>query len=150
MRVHILSVVGYVLATFASQGASHFLVFAEHYAAVSHIKAEPIFALGFLSMIIQGSVVSFVFANSRFSAGTLFDAIKFAWLFGAFLVSYIALAEAAKYSVPNVLSWIAVEIVVGFFQFTLVGIVLRLAHGGQTVEGAELLAAARVPPRRSN
>lgn len=126
---HILSILGYIVATFAAQATSHFVVFSEHYAVVAHIKAEPIFVLGLLSMIIQGSVVSFVFANSRFAERTLVDAIKFAWLFGAFLVSYIALAEAAKYSVPNVSSWIAVEIAVGAVQFTLVGVALWLAHG---------------------
>lgn len=87
-------------------------------------------------MIIQGAVVSFVFANSRFGGRSLFDAIKFAWLFGAFLVSYIALAEAAKYSVPSLSSWIAVEIAVSFVQFTLVGVALRLAHGTQRADMA--------------
>ncbi len=133
---HILSILGYIAATFATQATSHFAIFSEHYAAVAHIKAEPIFVLGFTSMIIQGAVVSFVFANSRFGGRSLFDAIKFAWLFGAFLVSYIALAEAAKYSVPSVSSWIAVEIAVSFVQFTLVGVAMRLAHGTQRADMA--------------
>lgn len=125
---HVLSILGYIFVTFATQATSHFVVFAQHYADVTHIKTEPIFLLGLLSMVIQGAVVSFVFANSRFAGRSLVDAIKLAWLFGAFLVSYIALAEAAKYSVPSVLGWIAVEVVVGFVQFTLVGVVLWLAY----------------------
>lgn len=126
---HILSILGYIAATFATQATSHFAIFSKHYTAVAHIKSEPVFVLGFLSMIIQGAVVSYVYASSRFAGRSLFDAIKLAWLFGAFLISYIALAEAAKYSVPSVPSWIAVEIAVGFVQFTLVGLVLWLAHG---------------------
>lgn len=131
MKQHILTVLGYIVATLATQATSHFVVFVQHYAAVTHIKADPIFPLGLLSMVIQGAALSFVFANSRFARGSLADAIKVAWLFGAFLISYIALAEAAKYSVPNVASWIAVEIAVGFVQFTLIGIVLWLAHRTQ-------------------
>jgi hypothetical protein len=128
MKQHIFAVLGYIVATFLTQATSHFLLFKEHYAAVSYMKGEPIFALGFASMIIQGIIISVVFANSRFSGKTILDALKLTWLFGAFLVSYIGLAEAAKYTVPNTLSWIGVEFLAGAIQFTLAGILLWLAH----------------------
>src|SRR6266849_9099935 len=130
MRRHILSVLGYIVATFITQATSHFVIFVRHYAAIAHLRAEPIFALGFTIMIIQGSVLSYVFANSRFAGRSRMDAVRFAWLFGAFLVSYIALGEAAKYNVPSIPSWIAVEVGVGFVQFTLAGLFLGLAHRG--------------------
>lgn len=128
MKRHILAVIGYIAATFATQATSHFLLFREHYAAVSYMNSEPVFALGITSMIIQGIVISVVFANSRFSGKTLFDALKLTWLFGVFLVSYIGLAEAAKYAVPSIPSWIGVEFLAGAIQFTLAGIFLWLAH----------------------
>ncbi len=128
MKRHVFAVLGYIVATFVTQATSHFLLFKEHYAAVSYMKSEPIFALGIASMIIQGIVISFVYANSRFGGKSIFDALKLAWLFGAFLVSYIGLAEAAKYAVPNVLSWIGVEFLAGTIQFTLAGIFLWLSH----------------------
>lgn len=71
-----------------------------------------------------------MFANSRFSGKSIFHGVIFAWLFGAFLVSYIGLAEAAKYAVPSVPSWIGVEFLVGSAQFTIAGILLGLAHRG--------------------
>jgi hypothetical protein len=43
-------------------------------------------------------------------------------------VSYIALAEPAKYAVPNVATWVMVEVVAGAVQYTLVGLALALAH----------------------
>lgn len=125
---HIYAVLGYIVASFLTQATSHFLLFKEHYAAVSYMKADPIFALGFTSMIIQGTVISVVFSNSRFSGKKILDALKLTWLFGVFLVSYIGLAEAAKYTVPNTLSWIGVEFLVGSVQFTLAGFFLWLAH----------------------
>jgi hypothetical protein len=128
MGKHILTVIGYIAATFATQATSHFLLFTQHYSAVSHIKAEPIFALGFTSMIVQGTVLSIVFANSKFIGRSIFHAVVLAWLFGAFLVSYIGLAEAAKYAVPSVPSWIGVEFLVGSVQFTIAGVFLGLAH----------------------
>jgi len=134
MRRHILSVLGFIVASFATQATSHLVIFREHYAAIAHLRAEPIFALGFTIMIIQGSVLSYVFANSRFAGRSRMDAVRFAWLFGAFLVSYIALGEAAKYNVPSIPAWSAVEAGVGFVQFTLVGLFLGLAHGaGESV-----------------
>ena len=129
MRRHTLTVLGYIVATFFTQATSHFVIFAQHYAAIPIMKAEPIFALGFTTMIIQGSVLTYVFANSRFAVGSRMDAVRFAWLVGAFLVSYIALGEAAKYSVPSIPAWIAIEANVGFVQYTLFGILLGLAHG---------------------
>ncbi len=129
MRRHILTVLGYIVASFFTQASSHFVIFAQHYAAVPIMRAETIFPLGFATMIIQGSVLSYVFANSRFAGGSRMDAVRFAWLVGAFLVSYIALGEAAKYSVPSIPAWIAIEANVGFVQYTLFGILLGLAHG---------------------
>jgi len=129
MRSHLLSVLGYIVATFVTQAISHFVIFAQHYATLAYLRAETNFPLGFTTMIIQGSVLSYVFANSRFAGGSRMDAVRFAWLFGAFGVSYAALGEAAKYNVPSIPSWIAVEVGVGFVQYTLFGILLGLAHG---------------------
>src|SRR5216684_4887945 len=129
MRGHILSVLGYIVASFVTQATSHFVMFTQHYAAVPILRADTIFALGFTTMIIQGAILSYAFVNSHFVGRSLMDAVCFAWLFGAFLVSYIALGEAAKYNVPSIPSWIAVEVGVGFVQFTLVGLFLGLAHG---------------------
>src|SRR6266852_4492827 len=129
MRRHILTVLGYIVATFVTQATSHFVIFAQHYATLAYLRPETVFPLGFATMIIQGSVLSYVFANSRFAGGSRMDAVRFAWLFGAFCVSYIALGEAAKYNVPSIPSWIAVEAGVGFVQYTLFGILLGVAHG---------------------
>ncbi|RJQ47605.1 MAG: hypothetical protein C4534_00940 [Gaiellales bacterium] len=126
MKRHILSVLGYMAATFATQAASHFLLFQEHYAAVSMLRPNPNFALGFASMIIQGTVLSIILARSEPKA--MFDSVKLAWLFGVFLVSYIALAEAGKYTVPDIASWIGVEALAGFVQFSLAGVLIGLAH----------------------
>ncbi|MGQ0534032.1 MAG: hypothetical protein ACT4OF_15275 [Caulobacteraceae bacterium] len=128
MLRHAVSVVAYIVATVATQAVSHFWINAAHYAAVPYIKPEPIFALGIASMVIQGAVLSYVYANSRFGENGLKGALLLAWLLGDFLVSYIGLAEAAKYAVPSVASWIAVEVLTGAAQFTLAGLLLWLAH----------------------
>jgi hypothetical protein len=128
MKQHILAVFGYIAATFLTQATSHFLLFREHYAAVSYLRNEPIFALGISSMIVEGIVISVVYVNSRYSGKSMLDALKLSWFFGIFLVSYIAFGEAGKYIVPSVLSWIGIELLAGSVQFTLAGILIWLAH----------------------
>jgi len=128
MPRHFLSVLAFVLATFLTQALSHFGVNAEHYQGVAHLRPEPIFALGILAMLIQGSVLSYLYARTRLPRRGLGGGMLFAWLAGAFLVSYIGLAEAAKYRVPNAGSWIAVEAIAGFAQFTVYGVLLGFIH----------------------
>lgn len=134
---HILSVLAYVVATFAVQAASHFGVNADHYAAVSFMRAEPILALGVLSMVIQGAVFAYLYSLRRM--GGIAAAIRFAWLCGAVVVSYPALAEPGKYAVPSAGSWALVEIIAGFAQFTLFGVLLGLIHRNRGADGSDAL-----------
>ncbi len=46
MTKHVLAVVAYLVATFATQALSHFVLNVGHYAAVTFMRAEPIFAFG--------------------------------------------------------------------------------------------------------
>ena len=128
MKKHLLAVLGYLFASFGIQASSHFGVFASHYAEVTFQRTEPIFAFGVLSMLIQGTILSW--AHQRFQINTLRDSLRLCWAFGLFLVSYIGLAEAAKYNIPSIPSWIGIEFLVGFFQFSLAGVFLNLAHAG--------------------
>ena len=57
------------------------------------------FALGVLSMLIQGSIMAYLYARLPQSGRSIGHAVLFAWLADGILVSYEALAEAAKYSV---------------------------------------------------
>jgi len=136
MKKHLLAVLAYLAATFIIQAVSHFVVNAGHYAAVAHIRKEPIFPLGILSMLIQGSVLSYLYKRTVTDGRSISDAVRFAWLAGAFLISYIALAEAAKYSVPAVASWIAVEAIAGFAQFTFYGVLLSFIYRDRAVATA--------------
>ena len=136
MRKHLLAVLAYVVATFATQAASHFGVNAAHYAAVTYLRAQPIFVLGVLSMLIQGSIMSYLYAHLSESWQSTGHAVLFAWLVGGILVSYEALAEAAKYSVPSVTSWIAVEVAAGFVQFTLFGALLGWVYRARVRQAA--------------
>ena len=123
-----MAVLAYVLATFATQAVSHFSVNAAHYAAVTYVRTQPVFVLGILAMLIQGSIMTYLYAPLPGAGSSIGHAVFFAWLVGGILVSYEALAEAGKYSVPAVGSWVAVEVGAGFVQFTLYGALLGWVH----------------------
>ena len=128
MKKHVLAVLAYAVATFVTQALSHFVVNKAHYAAVAYLRPDPIFPLGISAMLIQGSILSYLYARLGDQQSSFRHAVSFGWVTGGFLVSYIALGEAAKYVVPAIGSWIAVEVAAGFAQFTLYGLLLGLAY----------------------
>lgn len=116
----------FVAASFTVQALSHFVLAADHFAAVPFMRPEPIMAMGVGTMFIQGALLTGVF--SRFGrAETLGrDALAYALAMGTFLGAYIALVEPAKYAVPSIGSWVMVEGPAALVQFTLFGLGLRL------------------------
>src|SRR5688572_29192457 len=123
-----LTVVAYVLTTFAVQGTSHFAINADHFAAIPIMRAEPMIPLGITAMLIQGLIFAWLYPVYANGASTMRKSIAFSWLMGGFLASYIVLGEAGKYAIPSVSSWIAVEASAAFAQFTLFGVWLGLIH----------------------
>ena len=131
MTKHVLAVVAYLVATFATQALSHFVVNVGHYAAVTFMRAEPILAFGVASMVIQGTILSYLYSQMAAPRRSIGHAVGFSWLAGGVLVSYIALAEPAKYVVPDVASWIGVELLAGLVQFTAFGVLLGFVYRAQ-------------------
>lgn len=124
----LLTILAYIVATFGVQGVSHFLVNAGHYASLHIMRSEPVFFLGFASMLIQGLVFAGLFPIFHRSGSPMSSALRFSWAMGAVLGSYIALAEAGKYAVTDVGSWFVVEAGAAAIQFTIFGLFLGLIH----------------------
>ena len=125
-----LTVIAYVAVTIVVQAISHFAVNAGHYAAVPFIRPDAIAALGVLAAVAQGAALAYLFARVRLPGPPIVQALAFAWLAGVVLVSYIAVVEPAKYAVPSIAGWAAVELVAGLVQFTLFGVLLAVIHRG--------------------
>lgn len=123
-----LTVLAYVITTFAVQGTSHFVVNAEHYAAIPIMRSQPVVAMGITSMVIQGLIFAFLFPTFNRGGSPVRNGIVFAWMIGGFLASYIVLGEAGKYSIPSIPSWVAVEASVALVQYTVFGALLGLLH----------------------
>ena len=126
MKKIIFGTLLFILVSFASQSISHFVVNTEHYASVQFMRKEPIFAIGFLTMIMQGIVLSYLFVIYSKNEYTIKKGLLFGLIMSALFVSYPALVEPAKYQVENIGSWVLVEGIVGLIQFSVFGILLAM------------------------
>lgn len=117
----------FVVASFVVQAVSHFAVAADHFASVPFMRAEPIMAMGVGTMLVQGLLLTWVFSRLGRAETLTRDALSFALAMGAFLGMYIAVVEPAKYAVPSIGNWMAVEGLAAAVQFGLFGLGLRLA-----------------------
>lgn len=126
IKLYALGIGAYVFATMTVQMLNHFVINRAHYEAVPFLRTNPVFALGILSMLVQGTVLVFLFKRIRRTGSWYSDAIKYALMMGLFFSSYSILAEPAKYSVPSALSWATVEAVGSFAQFLLFGLLLAV------------------------
>jgi hypothetical protein len=124
----VLTVLAYTITTFAVQGASHFVINADHFAGISIMRAEPIVPMGLTAMATQGLIFALLFPSFNRGPNTVMNGLTFAWAIGAFLTSYVVLGEAGKYAIPSISSWIAVELTTAAVQFTLFGLLLGLVH----------------------
>src|SRR3982751_1137618 len=63
MTKHVLAVLAYFVATFATQPVSPFGVFTEHDAPATYMRQEPVFQLGMLAMLVQGIALSYLYSR---------------------------------------------------------------------------------------
>jgi len=88
------------------------------------MREEPLMYFGVITMFLQGLLLTIVYlkwANGNFNVK---QGVAFAWLLGAFFVSYLALVEADKYDVQHIMEWVFIEGTAGAVQFTLFGFLL--------------------------
>jgi len=75
-----LTVLAYVVVAFGVQGASHFALFAAHYAAIPIMRAEPVIAMGLGSMLIQGVLFALLFPAFQRGGDSVWDGVRFSWV----------------------------------------------------------------------
>lgn len=116
----------FVAASFSVQALSHFVLAADHFAEVPFMRPEPIMAMGVGTMLVQGALLTGVFSRFGRTETLTRDVATYALAMATFLGAYIAIVEPAKYAVPSIGSWVAVEGVAALVQFALFGLGLRL------------------------
>ncbi|MGE0563346.1 MAG: hypothetical protein AB7O50_02410 [Pseudolabrys sp.] len=119
----------YLFPTFALGFVWHLVIFAQQYDALQVYRPDLIFPFGIVAMLIQGSLLSWLFPRLMPAGGSwLGQGLKFGLLVGLFAWSYSTMAVAAKHVMTSVPLFVALETGFTIAHFAVVGPLIALAH----------------------
>ena len=131
MRVKdfILTALAYLLLTFPCAYIWHLVVFRSFYERIGYFgEKEPIVALGFLTIAVQGLLLSYAYPFFQRGEHVLVEGMRAAAIFGGLIMSVQVVAAAAKNHAPATAEWFLFESLYFVIQFTLIGFALAFIH----------------------
>lgn len=129
MKKFFFSTIGQAVATMLIAAPWHFVLFKDLYHSFGiYNRAEPIVPLGFLSMLIQGVVMTYIYPRYCNGESTYKKSIQFSLLMGVFLYSVTTMANAAKIEVSPMGTWFAIQAAFHLLQFLSIGLVLGFVY----------------------
>ncbi len=129
-RKVILGTIAYTVGTFALAVIWHILLFEELYREFGYIEDKPNFALGFVTILVQGALLSLLFPMIKIAGTGVVRGLKFVALVGAFFWTSHVLAFIAKQTIQNAPLFVAMETIYLGLQFGLFGVLIGLIYRG--------------------
>lgn len=130
MKQFLLGALSYPIIVFPLAVVWHLVVFQSVYEDIGYIgREEPGFLLGFLSIVTQGVLLSFLYPRFYQGDPPIKSGLKFGALAGLFHWTIHVLAFAAKAKLGSVELFFAIETVYLAVQFLLTSVVLALIYG---------------------
>ena len=120
----VLGTTAYTIGTFTLAVVWHVLLFGDRYQSFGYFEGEPSFVIGFVTILLQGVILSALFPMVKLSGTSILRGIKFSFLVGAFFWTSHVLAFIAKQPVQNVELFVAMETVYLALQFGLFGLLI--------------------------
>jgi len=124
----VIGTVAYTVGTFTLAVVWHVLLFDDRYRAFGYIEGEPKFVVGFLTILLQGVILSILYPMVQIAGAGILRGIKFSFLVGTFFWTSHVLAFIAKQPVKNVGLFVTMETVYLALQFGLFGILIGLIY----------------------
>jgi len=124
----LLGATAYTLVTFPLAAVWHVVLFESKYTGFGYLDGEPNFLLGFLTILIQGLVLSFLYPKVRFSGSGIVRGLKFSLIVGIFFWSSHVLAFVAKQTVNDALLFVLMETFYLFLQLAIYGVLIGLIY----------------------
>lgn len=128
MKKFIFAFIAYIVIVFIIATTWHLVLFKDAYTEAG-VREAPIFALGILSMLIQAAIMSYLYPRLSKCEAPAKEGLKFGLIMGLFMGSYGVLAQAGKYDVGSVPTFILLESLFFIIQFALVGTIIGLIYG---------------------
>ncbi len=122
----IFGTLAYTLVTFPLAVIWHVILFKAEYSAFGYFDGEPSFVLGFITIIIQGFVLSYLYPYVKFSGDGISRGIKYSAVLGLFFWTSHVLALLAKQSMLNPFTFMLMESVYLLMQFGIYGFCIGL------------------------
>ena len=120
----VLGTTAYTIGTFTLAVVWHVLLFGDRYRSFGYFEGEPSFVIGFVTILLQGVILSTLFPMVKLSGTSILRGIKFSFLVGAFFWTSHVLAFIAKQPIQNVELFVAMETVYLALQFGLFGLLI--------------------------
>ena len=131
----ILGTLGYAVVTFPLAYVWHLVAFKSTYEQLGYFsRDEPIIAFGFVSIVMQGIILSIIYPYLCRGMTVMRGALTLATVMGAYHWTMHVLAEAAKHPIKPLSTWFARETAYIVIQFALAGTILTLVY--RDVEGS--------------
>jgi hypothetical protein len=116
-----IGLAAYVLPTFPLAYSWHLTTFAANYAALALLRPDPIIPFGFVTMLIQGAILSWAYPRlfSSERADWVKSAFKCFCVYGLLAWSWSVLAVSAKYHMTSVADFMMLETGWTILQFAV-------------------------------
>ncbi|MCI0527879.1 MAG: hypothetical protein L0Y56_10625 [Nitrospira sp.] len=129
MKRVVLGAFAYLMITFPLAVVWHIVAFKSIYGSLGYFsREEPNFALGFLSVAIQGTLLSYGYPLFCPRNRDIWSAIKYVALAGTFFWTCYVVASAAKQEISSVLLFFTLETAFLLLQFGFFGLVICNNH----------------------
>jgi hypothetical protein len=117
----------YLILTFPIAAIWHLVLFPDVYAA-ANLRPEPLVTLGLLSTVLQALAVAYVFPRIHGGGAPMREGVRFGLVMGTFIGSYGVLAEAGKFDVGPLLSWVIFEGLFFLVQWLIIGVAIAFVY----------------------
>ena len=134
MKTYVRGALAYLLVTFPLAFVWHMVVFKGIYDELGMYREQPILALGFVAILIQGLFLSYAFPLIYRGPSAVQAGVKFGLLMGLFLWSSQVIATAVKHEVSSLAIWLGIETAYFVVQFAIVGLAIGLVYRAKLQE----------------
>ena len=131
VRRFVIACVAYIVIVMTIATVWHLGLFKDVYAP-ARMRDQPLFHLGIASMVIQAMIVAYLYPLCALSGSPIVRGLKFGLLVGLLMGSYGVLAEAGKYDVGPVGTFVFFEGVFFLLQYSVVGAAIGMVYAHQS------------------
>jgi hypothetical protein len=126
-RPFVFGVLAYLIPTFILGYVWHLKLFANYYRDLGIYRPDAIVPFGFLSMLLQGFILSAVYFRIVSRPAEISGAMRFTVVAAVLSWTFTTLAVAAKHPMTSVPRFVTIETAFTVVQFLLVGPLLALS-----------------------